>query len=49
MKWDHHLFLGMLFGAILGIFYAAELASYMPLLVLIGGFFLLTHLVKTMK
>lgn len=49
MKWDHHLFLGMLFGSILGIFFAAELTAYLPLLVLLGGLYLLSMFLHTHK
>lgn len=45
MRWDHHIFMGMLFGSILGIFYAANLAPYLPLLILLGAVYLLGYFV----
>lgn len=49
MRWNHHLFLGMLFGSILGVFYAAELTQYFPLLVLAGAIYLLSYFAKAGK
>lgn len=46
MRWDHHIFMGMLFGSILGVFYATHLAAYLPLLVLLGVVYLLGYLVQ---
>lgn len=46
MRWDHHIFMGMLFGSILGVFYAAHLTPYLPLLVLLGVVYLLGYLVR---
>lgn len=49
MRWNHHIFLGMLFGSILGVFYAAELAGFLPLLVIGGVAYMLSFVIKTDK
>jgi len=41
--------MGLLFGSIIGIFYAAELAKYFPLLVLAGAVYLIGYLVRANK
>ena len=47
MRWNHNIFLGMLFGSILGVFYAAELASYLPLLVIGGVAYMLSYVIRS--
>lgn len=49
MRWDHHVFMGMLFGSILGVFYASHLAPYLPLLVILGVVYLLGFFVTARK
>jgi len=49
MRWDHNIFMGLLFGSIIGIFYAAELAKYFPLLVLAGAVYALGYFVRAGK
>ena len=49
MRWDHHIFMGMLFGSILGVFYASNLAPYLPLLVIMGVVYLLGFFVRARK
>jgi len=49
MRWDHHVFMGLLFGSILGVFYAAHLTPYLPLLVLLGVVYLLGFFVTARK
>lgn len=49
MRWDHHIFMGILFGSILGVFYAAELSKYLPLMILAGVVYLLGYFVRAEK
>lgn len=49
MKFDGSIFLGILFGAILGVFYAAELAQYFPLLIIAAVIYLLGYFVHAGK
>lgn len=39
MKLDNHLLVGILVGAIIGVFYATHLTPYMPLLVILAAVF----------
>lgn len=49
MRWDHPIFVGMLFGSILGVFYSTTLTPYFPLLVLLGVVYLLGFFVHARK